>query len=166
MASLLSRWSSRPRVKYKPLDNSVLESIEMADRSVAPITAHEEGRDVVDSKQWSQDVAGGDLNQDAVKRPADDGLPQYKGGREDSTSTLGNGDRSDDITEEELATLRRVPDKIPMSAWFVVIVELCERFTFYGLSPPFQNYIQFSQSDTPPGWLGLGQQGATGLTNL
>jgi len=49
---------------------------------------------------------------------------------------------------------------------FVVVVELCERFTFYGLTPPFQNYIQYSQSDTPAGWLGLGQQAATGLTNL
>jgi proton-dependent oligopeptide transporter, POT family len=46
---------------------------------------------------------------------------------------------------------------------FVVVVELCERFTFYGLSPPFQNYIQNKPTDSPPGYLGLGEQGATGL---
>jgi proton-dependent oligopeptide transporter, POT family len=49
---------------------------------------------------------------------------------------------------------------------FVVVVELCERFTYYGLTPPFQNYIQNTQADDPPGWLGLGQQGGTGLGNF
>ena len=48
----------------------------------------------------------------------------------------------------------------------MVIVELCERFTFYGLSPPFQNYIQNGPSDNPKGYLSLGQQGATGLGNF
>jgi hypothetical protein len=32
-------------------------------------------------------------------------------------------------TEEELATLRRVGDKIPYTAWLVAVVELAERFT-------------------------------------
>ena len=49
---------------------------------------------------------------------------------------------------------------------FVVVVELCERFTYYGLSPPFQNYIQNGPNDDPQGYLGLGQQGATGLGNF
>jgi proton-dependent oligopeptide transporter, POT family len=43
---------------------------------------------------------------------------------------------------------------------------LCERFTFYGLSPPFQNYIQYGPGDDPAGALGAGQQAATGLTNF
>ena len=47
-----------------------------------------------------------------------------------------------------------------------MVVELCERFTFYGLSPPFQNYIQNGPNDDPKGYLSLGQQGATGLTNF
>jgi POT family proton-dependent oligopeptide transporter len=34
------------------------------------------------------------------------------------------------------------------------------------LTPPFQNYIQFGPGDDPPGYLALGQQGATGLTNF
>src|SRR5579859_2320819 len=49
---------------------------------------------------------------------------------------------------------------------FVVVVELCERFTFYGLTPPFQNYIQNTPTDDPKGYLGLGQQGGTGLGNF
>lgn len=35
-------------------------------------------------------------------------------------------------TEEELHTLRRVPDKISLAAYTVAFVELCERFSYYG----------------------------------
>ena len=37
-------------------------------------------------------------------------------------------------TEEELATLPRVSGKIPWIAYTVAIVELCERFGYYGCS--------------------------------
>ena len=47
----------------------------------------------------------------------------------------------DEPTAEDLALLRRVPDKLPWSAFLVAIVELCERFAYYGLSGPFQNYM-------------------------
>jgi POT family proton-dependent oligopeptide transporter len=42
---------------------------------------------------------------------------------------------TDDVekpTKEELATLRRVPGKIPWIAYTVAFVELCERFSYYG----------------------------------
>ena len=52
-------------------------------------------------------------------------------------------------TEEEIATLRKVADHLPLSAFIVALVELCERFTFYGLSGPFQNYIQYHPHDKP-----------------
>ena len=48
----------------------------------------------------------------------------------------------DEPTEEEKATLRHVADKLPWSAFLVAMIELCERFAYYGLSGPFQNYIQ------------------------
>lgn len=48
----------------------------------------------------------------------------------------------DQPTEEERATLRIVSDKIPWPAFLVAVIELCERFTYFGLSGPFQNYIQ------------------------
>jgi POT family proton-dependent oligopeptide transporter len=35
-------------------------------------------------------------------------------------------------TEEELATLRRVPGRIPWICFTVAFVELCERFAYYG----------------------------------
>ncbi|KAF9930624.1 peptide transporter ptr2 [Linnemannia zychae] len=70
-------------------------------------------------------------------------------------------------TAEEIATLRRVSDHIPAAAWLVVVVEFCERFTYYGLSGPFQNYIQYPYTDVRgadhPGAIGRGQQTATAL---
>lgn len=82
-------------------------------------------------------------------------------------------------TEEEMATLRRVSDKIPVAAFSVVIVELCERFAYYGLSGPFQNYLGSPLpeggkgsgapppgSPLPAGALGMGQTAATGLNNM
>ena len=67
-------------------------------------------------------------------------------------------------TDEEMKTLRHVAEKIPMSCWLVAIVELSERFAYYGLSTPFQNYMQNGPNDTPKGVLGLDQQGATALS--
>lgn len=71
-------------------------------------------------------------------------------------------------TAHELKVLRKIPDRLPWSAFLVCIVELCERFTFYGLSGPFQNYISNSYHDPSgnPGAIGLGQSTATGLTNF
>ncbi|CAF1059108.1 unnamed protein product [Adineta steineri] len=72
-------------------------------------------------------------------------------------------------TAEELITLEHISDGIPLAAWLIVICELCERFAFYGLSGPFQNYIQFPPAPPgapQPGALGRGQQAATALTTF
>ncbi|KAJ7582545.1 POT family-domain-containing protein [Mycena floridula] len=79
-------------------------------------------------------------------------------------------------TEEELRTLRRVKDAIPWNAYLIALVELAERFSFYGSSVVFTNYIQQS---LPPGShtgaaglhgqagaLGMGQRASTGLTTF
>ncbi|ABN64942.1 peptide transporter [Scheffersomyces stipitis CBS 6054] len=67
-------------------------------------------------------------------------------------------------TEDEMKTLRHVSESIPISCWLVAIVELAERFSYYGLSAPFQNYMQNTPQDSPKGVLGLNQQGATALS--
>lgn len=51
-------------------------------------------------------------------------------------------------TDEELKTLRRVSGKIPWAAYTVAFVELCERFSYYGTTAVFVNFIQ---QDMPPG---------------
>lgn len=67
-------------------------------------------------------------------------------------------------TDEELKTLRHVSEPIPFSCWLVALVELAERFSYYGLSAPFQNYMQNGPNDTPKGALQLNQSGATALS--
>ncbi|EJD02156.1 PTR2-domain-containing protein [Fomitiporia mediterranea MF3/22] len=80
-------------------------------------------------------------------------------------------------SQEDNETLRKISDDIPLSAFIVVIVELCERMAFYGLAGVFQNYLQnplppggkgtgapASVNDpAPAGALNLGQSAASGL---
>lgn len=82
---------------------------------------------------------------------------------------VSNGDAAsfvtadgDEPSDDEKQNLRRVADKLPWAAFLVCIIELCERFTYYGLAGPFQNYIENSYHDSLPGAIGLGQSGATG----
>lgn len=68
-------------------------------------------------------------------------------------------------TAEEVEQLRHIGDSIPLGAWLIAVVELAERFTYYGVSGPFQNYMQNKRDDPMrPGALGLGQQKATALS--
>lgn len=67
-------------------------------------------------------------------------------------------------TDEEMKTLRHVSEQIPVRCWLVAVVELAERFSYYGLSAPFQNYMQNGPNDTPKGILNLKNQGATALS--
>ncbi|KAB8205646.1 POT family-domain-containing protein [Aspergillus parasiticus] len=78
-------------------------------------------------------------------------------------------------TDEELRTLRRVCGKIPWTSYTVAFVELCERFSYYGTTAVFVNFIQRPMpagsstgatydSSRVPGALDMGQQASTGLT--
>ncbi|KAI8972468.1 POT family-domain-containing protein [Pilobolus umbonatus] len=73
-------------------------------------------------------------------------------------------------TPEDWKTLREVPDTIPRPAFLVILIEFCERFTYYGLTGPFQNYIQNANPPSYPaelpGAMGKGQQTATALTTF
>ncbi|KAG6915913.1 hypothetical protein DXG01_009283 [Tephrocybe rancida] len=57
-------------------------------------------------------------------------------------------DGSEGVTEHELATLRHVADRLPYTAWLVVMVEFAERWSYYGTTNIYNNYIQFP---LPPG---------------
>ncbi|KAF5366603.1 hypothetical protein D9758_008971 [Tetrapyrgos nigripes] len=79
-------------------------------------------------------------------------------------------------TEEERLTLRRVSDTIPWPAYLICVVEMAERFSYYGCSVVFTNFIQQSLPDGSrtgaggaegqAGALGRGQQTSTGLTTF
>lgn len=82
-------------------------------------------------------------------------------------------------TLAELQALPRVADTIPWRVYTVAIVELCERFSNYGTTILFQNFVQRSlltptgrapnpggSIENNPGALGMGQQVATALSTF
>jgi len=84
-------------------------------------------------------------------------------------------------TQEEIATLERIGDPVPWKAYTIAFVELCERFSYYGTTVVYTNYIQrglpmgstsgavpdaANNLNSSPGALGLGQRAATGLTTM
>ncbi|KAL4744047.1 POT family-domain-containing protein [Aspergillus similis] len=91
-------------------------------------------------------------------------LPQY----DSETPTPKTGAASVNLVSTEEIGLRRVPDRIPWVALLVLIVELGERFTYFGLSGPLQNYIKnpYDPGAELPGALGRGQAVATALGNF
>ncbi|KAL3458162.1 POT family-domain-containing protein [Aspergillus heterothallicus] len=84
------------------------------------------------------------------------------------TQTQAEGPSRGDLVSVENSTLRRIPDRIPWVVLLVIIVELGERFTYFGLSGPFQNYIKnpYDPGAALPGALGRGQAVATALGNF
>ncbi len=100
-------------------------------------------------------------NQEVIADPENDHQP--------STHQLGPPLYIGSVpTPEDNLFLPRVADSLPRGAFLVAIVELCERFAYYGFSGPFQNYIANSYHDENglPGALGLKQSGATAMTNF
>ncbi|KAF4626354.1 hypothetical protein G7Y89_g11802 [Cudoniella acicularis] len=79
-------------------------------------------------------------------------------------------------TDEEFHTLRRVSDKIPWKVYTIAFVELCERFSYYGTTVVFTNFIQqplptgsttgAGGADGQSGALGKQQQASTGITTF
>ncbi|CRG83377.1 Peptide transporter PTR2 [Talaromyces islandicus] len=73
----------------------------------------------------------------------------------------------DSATEQQQQhSLRRVADSLPLNVWIIATIEACERFAFFGMAAPLQNYVQNSRDDPlRPGGIGLGQAYAT-IVNL
>lgn len=81
---------------------------------------------------------------------------------EDTDIPVGDGQLP---TNEELETLPRVPAPVPIRAFSVAVCELAERFSYYGCTNAFTNFIQ---QPRPPydvgGWTGANRSsgGVTG----
>lgn len=79
-------------------------------------------------------------------------------------------------TEEEMETLRHIADHINWSTYLIAFVEMAERFSFYGATTVFTNFIQqplpkgsrtgAGGKDGQSGALDKGQQAATGIVLL
>lgn len=103
------------------------------------------------------------------------GRGSIDGGVQEVPRSSAEFDEDDEVTEEELHTLRRVSGKIPWPAFTVAFVELCERFSYYGTTVVFVNFIQQplpEGSATGAGFegqsgaLGMGQRASTGLVTF
>jgi hypothetical protein len=71
----------------------------------------------------------------------------------DSFNQLGAYTSDDDTpTEEEKTTLRRVPGKIPITAYILCIVEFAERGSFYGVKQVFSNFVNRKLPKGGNGW--------------
>ncbi|KAM5347238.1 hypothetical protein ACJ41O_010243 [Fusarium nematophilum] len=129
------------------------------------------------------------LDNDAIARsglvdPETRGIPQVpaKGSVDISKEEVhpvrddGDSDTSDELpTEEELHTLRRVSGKIKWSMYTIAFVELCERFSYYGSSVLYTNFVaqelpEGSTTGAPldpdgqAGALGMGPKAAQGIS--
>jgi POT family proton-dependent oligopeptide transporter len=103
-----------------------------------------------------------DEKKDIQTAPSGDGLKHTGSG---SNSELAITPDGEEPNEFEKRTLRRVGETLPISAFLIAVVELTERFTFYGAQGLFQNYISGSNDKKmgPMRGLGMGHQAATGL---
>ena len=110
-----------------------------------------------------KDVSGGILTSD--EKPVEN----YSG--EESSSDHHFDDGFEYPTEEEKTTLRHVPYSLPARAFLVCIIELSERFCYYGVSGTFNNYLTNPYGNGPPyteelpGAVGRGTAFASGLQN-
>jgi POT family proton-dependent oligopeptide transporter len=63
--------------------------------------------------------------------------------------------------------LQRGIDSIPGAVWLVMLLAMAERFSFYGMTAPFMNYMQNSRNDKLHGGaLGWGQSRASQVSNI
>jgi len=90
-------------------------------------------------------------------------------------ASIGKQERYEDTpTDDDLSTLRRVSGKIPWVCWTIAFCELCERFSWYGTTILYTNYIQqplpegsrtgAGGADGQSGALDYGQQASTGIS--
>ncbi|EMD70065.1 hypothetical protein GGP41_000217 [Bipolaris sorokiniana] len=103
---------------------------------------------------------------------------EKKEGFVDTSESLRGPNGEEYPTDEEWATLRRVYGKVSWMIYIIGVVEMCERFAYYGTTAVFVNFIQqplpttgpFPEAgaagDGQPGALGMGQRASTGLTQF
>jgi POT family proton-dependent oligopeptide transporter len=114
----------------------------------------------------AKDVGGGVLTSDEMSAPSFDRSSQ-------DFEEMIHEDGSEYPTTEEIATLRHVPFTLPVRTWLVCVIELCERFCYFGVSGIFNNYISNPYGsgapytgDKLPGAIGRGSAFASGLQNF
>ncbi|ORY08474.1 peptide transporter PTR2-A [Clohesyomyces aquaticus] len=107
-------------------------------------------------------------------------LPVVDGKATMQDSYLGSDTSDEEFpSEQDLATLRRVPAPIPWRIYTIGFVELCERMSYYGTIAVYSNYVAkplttptgaalhpHTDEDAVAGALGKGKQVAFSLTTF
>ncbi|KID82631.1 oligopeptide transporter [Metarhizium guizhouense ARSEF 977] len=126
----------------------------------------------------AEPVVGAQLRAEATdeKRASLQAVQKHEAAVQNSVVAPGDTQELDETsvlpTTEELALLRRVPNHIPLKLFTIAFIELCERFSYYGSTVVFTNFIQqplppgstTGADPTQPGALGMGQRASTGIT--
>ncbi|KAH6683382.1 putative peptide transporter PTR2 [Halenospora varia] len=122
-------------------------------------------QEVVQEKRGSIDPDKVNLDLDFVS-PTGKEKPNALDTQHDSEQSSDTPD-DEEPNDYEKEKLRRVGEGLPVAAWLVAIIELSERFTYYGCQGLFQNYIQKPlDGSLGRGALGRGHQTATALTTF
>lgn len=137
---------------------SVEEPIQPQHQNEAYTSSSDASPSVTNEKQQQNVIQTASLEEDAEVKKTNSNEVNF------IDDSLQEEDEGREPTEHEFKALRHVADRIPFAAWLVAVVELAERFSYYGLSAPFQNYMQNGPNDHPKGQLDLQQQGATALS--
>jgi POT family proton-dependent oligopeptide transporter len=98
-------------------------------------------------------MSGLNIDDDVVGYKHDPTLAESRNEKHDANVSppgyAASASTDDDFpTDEELTTLPRIPDKVPWKAFPIAFVELCERFSYYGTTVVFVNFLQ---QPLPPG---------------
>ncbi|KAI0165268.1 PTR2-domain-containing protein [Hypoxylon sp. FL1284] len=125
-------------------------------------------RDGVEATQDSSHVT-----EEKVPPKESDVAAVASGSGSDLEDTLRGPNGEEYPTKEELETLRRVKGPINWIIYTIAFIELCERFSYYGTTAVFVNFISeplpagsttgAGGTDLQAGALGQGQQASTGL---
>ncbi|CAH0053477.1 unnamed protein product [Clonostachys solani] len=122
---------------------------------------HEQLTERIPDKKETRDLAGGYIESN---KAVSEKIGEAKHSVESPADESGPTPDGEEPTDYEKNTLRRIGENLPAAAYLVAIVELTERFAYYGAQGLFQNYISYDVdgADGPKG-LGMGNQAATGL---
>lgn len=118
----------------------------MADHEINAAQLHQE---LGASDEKHRDVMGGPLTSEVKDLPQ---ATEHGFLDEKAVSTDSSDPEQSETPDGQLPSLwerkhlRRMGESLPMSAFLVAIIELCERFTYYGCSGLFQVRARLSET--------------------
>lgn len=102
------------------------------------------------------------LLEDTIETSLGGSTPSSTTNKEEPSHGHGGKDKAGDATD-----LRKVVGRFPLSVWLVLLLTMAERFSFYGMTAPFMNYMQNGRGNPlRPGVLAWGQAKASQVSSV